>query len=86
MQDLSLNMTNKKDLTNLKIFGILIVAVASVLVIAAVPSQNAIATIIQDSADVDVDEAAEAENATTTVGRDINQTSNGNMTETNSTT
>lgn len=55
------------------------------LVIAAVPSQNAIATIIQDSADVDVDEAAEAENATTTVGRDINQTSNGNMTETNST-
>jgi len=75
-------MTNKKDLTNLKIFGMLIVA--SVLVIAAISSQNAMATIIQDSADLDVLEAEEAGNATM-AGSGMNQTTTSNMTGTNST-
>ncbi|MDR4511101.1 MAG: hypothetical protein MRJ93_05280 [Nitrososphaeraceae archaeon] len=78
-------MTNnqKEDLSNPKIFGMLIVvAIASMLVIAAVPSQNAMATNI--ITDIDVDEAAEAGNATM-VGRDMNQTTNPEIPGTNST-
>ena len=78
-------MTNnqKEDLSNPKIFGVLIVvATASMLVIAAVPSQNAMATNI--ITDIDVDEAAEAGNATM-VGRDMNQTTNPEIPGTNST-
>jgi hypothetical protein len=81
MQNLSLNITNKKDLTNLKIFGMLII-VSSVLVIAAVSSQNVMGTNI--ITDIDVDEAKEAGNATM-VGRAMNQTTNPEMTGTNST-
>lgn len=76
---------NKEELNNLKIFGMLIVvAVASVLVITMVSSLNAFATILQDNADVDVEEAEEAGNATM-AGSGMNQTSNGNMTGSNST-
>ena len=77
-------MTNnqKEDLSNPKIFGMLIVvAIASMLFIAAVP-QNAMATNI--ITDIDVDEAAEAGNATM-VGRDMNQTTNPEIPGTNST-
>ena len=80
-----MNLTNnqKEDLSNPKIFGMLIVvAIASMLVIAAVPSQNAMATNI--ITDIDVDEAAEAGNATM-VGRDMNQTTNPEIPGTNST-
>ena len=76
-------MTNnqKEDLSNPKIFGMLIVvATASMLVIAAVPSQNAMATII--ITDIDVDEAAEAGNATM-ADSGMNQTTTSNMTGTN---
>ena len=61
---------------------LIVVATASMLVIAAVPSQNAMATII--ITDIDVDEAAEAGNATM-VGRDMNQTTNPEIPGTNST-
>lgn len=75
-------MTNNQELTNPKIFGILIaVLVISVLVITMVSSQNAMATILQDNADVDVEESAEAGNATMMT----NQTADGNVTGTNST-
>ena len=46
-------MTNKKYLTNLKIFGMLI-AVSSVLVIAAISSQKAMATCMITDLDVEV--------------------------------
>ena len=79
-------MTNnkKEKLSNSKIFGILVVvAIASVLVIAAaVPSQNAMATVY--GADVNVDEAVEAEgNATMMADSGMNQTTTSNMTGTN---
>jgi len=49
-------MINKKELTNPKIFGVLIVvAVASVLVITAISSQNAIVTICPPMCDEDID-------------------------------
>lgn len=77
-------MTNKKEeLTNLKIFGMLIVvAIASISVSTMVSSQNATATILQDNADIDVDEAAEAGNATM-ADSGMNQTTTSNMTGTN---
>lgn len=75
-------MTNNQELANPKIFGILIVVVVtSVLVITMVSSQNVTATILQDNADVDVEESAEAGNATMM----MNQTADGNITGTNST-
>ena len=80
-------MTNnqKEKLSNSKIFGMLVV-VASVLVIAAVavPSQNAMATVY--GADVNVDEAVEAGNATTMMADNgMNQTMTSNITGNNST-
>lgn len=74
-------MTNKKEeLSNSKIFGILIVA--SVLVIAAVISQNAMGTIAM----IDVEEAVEAGNATTMMADNgMNQTMTSNITGNNST-
>lgn len=80
---------NQEGLTNPKILGILIVTIASVLVITAVSSQNAIGTIITndidlEAADIDVEEAEEAGNATTRiVDSGMNQTIPSNMTETN---
>ena len=82
-------MTNNQEkLNTLKILGILLVVVASVLAViaAAVSPQNAMATICPPMCDedIDIEEAEEAGNATM-VGRDMNQTTNPEMPGTNST-
>lgn len=64
---------------NPRIFGIvLVLGAVATLIFIVTTSQNAIASIFDEEADVGVEEAAEAGNATTTT-MTTNQTANGNM-------